>query len=123
MKITVAFKNIPHTEALDEKIQQKSQKLEKFLDGNTEIQWFCHVKDHLHYADVKLIAPTITLNAEASSDSLYKTLDLVVSKLAKQLQKKKEKWKNHLHQGKELHFENENDSESDEEQYTGSDQN
>ena len=37
MKIISTFKQLEHTEALDQKIEAKSQKLKKFFDGNFDI--------------------------------------------------------------------------------------
>ena len=96
MKITISFRNLEHTKALDEKIRQKSERLKKYFEGHVDIQWFCYVKDNEHHADIKLMGPTIHANASAKSDNLYKTFDLVVTKIEKQLQKKKEKW-NKIH--------------------------
>ncbi|MBF0359850.1 MAG: ribosome-associated translation inhibitor RaiA [Oligoflexia bacterium] len=97
MKVSISFKNLEHTPALDEKIKEKTHKLEKYLDGNTDVHWVCSTQEGQHYADIKLSGPSFQYNASADSDNLYKTLDLAVSKMEKQLQRKKEKWKNKIH--------------------------
>lgn len=102
MKIISSFKHLEHTPALDEKIHSKSQKLKKFFEGNFEVHWTCYVRDDgAHCADIKLIGPSFEYHAAAHSDQLYKTLDLAVSKIVKQVGKKKDKWKkkiSHKHQ-------------------------
>ncbi len=102
MKIVSHFKHLEHTPALDEKIEAKSQKLKKFFEGNFEVQWTCYVRDDgAHCADVKCLGPNFEYHATAHSDSLYKTLDLAINKVEKQVHKKKEKWKSrisHKHQ-------------------------
>ena len=102
MKIVSNFKHLEHTEALDEKIEAKSQKLKKFFEGNFEVQWTCYVRDDgAHCADIKCIGPSFEYHATAHSESLYKTLDLAIAKIEKQVSKKKDKWKNrisHKHQ-------------------------
>lgn len=97
MKIVSSFKNLEHTDSLDQKIHEKSQKLQKYFEGNFEVQWTCFVReDGAHCADVKLIGPSFEYHASGHADSLYKTFDLVISKLVRQVQKKKEKWKAHI---------------------------
>ncbi len=102
MKIISSFKHLEHTPALDEKINSKSQKLKKFFEGNFEVHWTCYVRDDgAHCADIKLVGPNFEYHAAAHSDQLYKTLDLAVSKIEKQVGKKKDKWKkriSHKHQ-------------------------
>lgn len=96
MKIVSSFKNLEHTPSLDEKIEEKTTKLKKYMDGNFEVQWTCYVReDGAHCADIKLLGPKFEYHAAANSDSLYKTLDLAVNKIEKQIHKKKDKWKNH----------------------------
>ena len=101
MKIVSSFKQLEHTPALDEKIQEKSEKLQKYLEGNFEVHWTCSVRDDgAQLAEIKLIGPGIDYHASAHSDRLYKSLDLVISKIERQVHKKKDKWKkriNHKH--------------------------
>lgn len=97
MKIVSSFKHLEHTPSLDEKIHKKSQKLKKFFEGNFEVQWTCSIKeDGRHAAEVKVIGPSFEYHAAADSDKLYKSLDLVIQKVQRQVNKKKDKWKNHI---------------------------
>lgn len=102
MKIVSSFKHLDHTPALDEKIQAKSQKLKKFFEGNFEVHWTCSVRDDgAHCAEIKLLGPSFEYHAAAHSETLYKSLDMAVNKIEKQVSKKKDKWKNrisHKHQ-------------------------
>lgn len=91
MKVTITFRHLDHTPSLDERIQEKSKKLAKYLGGKSHIKWSCYVKEGNHYAEVDLLGPNFSYHATGHSDSLYKTIDLVVSKIEKQVQKKKEK--------------------------------
>ncbi len=97
MKIISSFKHLEHTPSLDEKIEAKSQKLKKFFEGNFEVHWTCYVReDSQHCADIKILGPSFEYHAGAHSESLYKSLDLVLTKVEKQIHKKKTKWKNHI---------------------------
>lgn len=97
MNITISFKNLEHTPSLDDRIKEKSQKINKYFKGRTDLAWTCFVKDNKHYAEVKVNGPTFSYHAKAHSDTLYKSLDLVVSKIEKQLQRKKQKMTNKIH--------------------------
>jgi putative sigma-54 modulation protein len=102
MKIVSSFKHLEHTPALDKKIEEKSQKLKKFFDGNFEVHWTCYVRDDgAHCAEIKLLGPSFEYHSTGHSDTLYKSLDLAVNKIEKQMSKKKDKWKSkisHKHQ-------------------------
>ncbi|MBL6988720.1 MAG: ribosome-associated translation inhibitor RaiA [Bacteriovoracaceae bacterium] len=100
MKLKITFKHLEHTPSLDEKIREKSKKLEKYLDSSAVLNWTCFVKDGHHYAEVDVHNLHYDFHATANSDNLYKTLDLVIAKLTKQLSKKKEKVKDKIHKKK-----------------------
>lgn len=93
MKVTISFKHLEHTPSLDERIHEKSEKLSKYFEGKSHIKWNCSVKEGSHYAEIDLSGPNFNYHATASSDNLYKSFDLVVAKIEKQLQKKKDKVK------------------------------
>ncbi len=91
MKVTITFRHLEHTPSLDDRINEKSEKLAKYLGGKSHIKWGCSVKDGNHYAEVELLGPKFKYHATGKSDSLYKSIDLVVAKLEKQILKKKER--------------------------------
>jgi putative sigma-54 modulation protein len=97
MQIKVTFRQMEHTESLDELIHHKSEKFGKYLKGNVNVHWTCYVKEGLHYAEIKLLGPTFEYHATGKSGTMYKSLDKVVEKIEKQLHKKKAKWKDHIH--------------------------
>ena len=97
MKLTISFKHLDHTPALDERIQEKSEKFEKYFQGNTNVQWFCWVHNNEHWAEIKIHGPKFNFFAKASADNMYKSLDLVVDKIERQLEKQKDQMRNKLH--------------------------
>ncbi|MFZ8932468.1 MAG: ribosome hibernation-promoting factor, HPF/YfiA family [Bacteriovoracaceae bacterium] len=101
MKITISFKQLDHTPSLDDMIRKKSEKIAKYLNGKTEVKWTCFVKNQVHFAEITLLGPDVYYNATASSDNLYKSLDLAVEKIEKQISKKKDKLKNKIHRRRE----------------------
>ena len=97
MKLKISFKHLDHTPALDQRIKEKSEKFEKFFQGNTSIQWFCWVEDNKHWAEIKVHGPKFDFFAKACADNMYKSLDLVVEKMERQIEKQKDQKRNKLH--------------------------
>lgn len=100
MNLTISFKNMKHTPSLDMRIREKSSKFKKFMDGKLNVKWTCYVKNNRHCAEVDIYGSQFDYHAKANSDSLYKTLDLVIGKVEKQLYKRKNRWKDKLHRKK-----------------------
>ena len=97
MRVTISFRNIRHTKSIDQKIQEKSEKLAKFLEGKSLVKWACNFEDGHYYAEVSLIGPKFEYHAHSSADTLLTTLDQATHKIHKQIQKRKEKLRNRIH--------------------------
>ena len=97
MTITINFKHLDHTESLDDKIRSKSERLYKFVEEDSKIEWTCSLNSGEHLADLKIHSDLGAYQGTAKSDNLYKSLDLALSKVEKQLSKTKEKTKNRVH--------------------------
>ncbi|WPU64632.1 ribosome hibernation-promoting factor, HPF/YfiA family [Peredibacter starrii] len=97
MKLKITFKHLDHTPALDERIREKSEKFEKYFQGNTTVQWFCWVHNDEHWAEIKVHGPKFDFFAKACADNMYKSLDLVVDKMERQVEKQKDQKRNKMH--------------------------
>lgn len=97
MKLKISFKHLKHTPALDQRIQEKSEKLKKYFQGNTSVHWICWVQDDQHWAEIKVHGPKFDFFAKASADNMYKSLDLCVEKMERQIEKQKDLRRNKLH--------------------------
>ena len=97
MRVTISFRNIRHTKSIDKKIYEKSEKLAKFLEGKTLVKWACNFEDGHFYAEVSLIGPKFEYHAHSSADTLLTTLDQATHKIQKQIQKRKDKLRNRIH--------------------------
>lgn len=97
MKLKITFKHLDHTPALDERIREKSEKFEKYFQGNTTVQWFCWVHNDEHWAEIKVHGPKFDFFAKACADNMYKSLDLVVEKMERQIEKQKDQLRNKMH--------------------------
>lgn len=97
MKLKISFKHLEHTPSLDQRIKEKSAKFEKYFQGNTNIQWFCWVHNEEHWAEIKVHGPKFNFFAKACADNMYKSLDLVVEKMERQIERQKDQKRNKLH--------------------------
>lgn len=97
MKLTISCKHMKHSEALNDRIKQKTGKIEKYLDPSANVQWTCWQKDEHHHVEVNIMGIHGQYHATADHKNLYKCFDMAVTKLDKQLSKRKEKFKNKIH--------------------------
>lgn len=102
MKIQIAFKNLEHSPAVDEHIHQKSEKLNKYLDGNMNINWSCELKEGIHSCDIKVQGPTFDYHATSNHENFYKCIDLGLQKVERQIARRKDKWKNKINRKNKL---------------------
>ncbi|EQC51675.1 HPF/RaiA family ribosome-associated protein [Bacteriovorax sp. DB6_IX] len=87
MNCTITFRNLDHTEALDNKIRSKSEKLTRVLGPEASMKWVCWVEKNQQIAEVFVTNKADTFIAKAESDDLYKTMDLVLDKISNQIQR------------------------------------
>jgi putative sigma-54 modulation protein len=99
MKITTSFLHLEHTPALDEKINESSEKLTKFFKNKGTLKWSCYVQNGEHFAEIYYHAPHCEYHAKAWSPNLYQSIDMAVDKIEKQAFKKKDKY-NKIHKEK-----------------------
>jgi putative sigma-54 modulation protein len=97
MKLKISFKHLKHTPALDERIKEKSEKLQKYFQGNTSVSWVCWVHGDEHWAEIKVHGPKFDFFAKACADNMYKTLDLCLEKIERQFEKQKDIYRNKIH--------------------------
>ena len=96
MKVTISYKHLESTPAIDEITHRKSEKLKKYFDGKINLKWNFTVEKKQHIAHCHLTSvDNIDFFAEAQTDSIYSAIDEVESKLEKQIRKKKEMVKTH----------------------------
>lgn len=97
MNLKISFKHLKHTPALDERIKEKSERLSHFFEGSINVTWVCWVNGDEHWAEIKAHGPNCDFFAKACADNMYKSLDLCVEKIERQLDKQKDLYKNKIH--------------------------
>ncbi|NME82667.1 ribosome-associated translation inhibitor RaiA [Clostridium sp. SM-530-WT-3G] len=89
MKVTVVAKNIELTNALKEIVEKKIRKLEKYFEGDINARATLSVQKSRHTIEVTIPFNGVILRGEESTDDMYKSLDLVIDKLERQIRKQK----------------------------------
>ena len=91
MKILVTGKQIEVTPALEDHIREGLEKLTKIFDGNIQAEAVLIVEKRRHTAEINLLAEGYHLHSESSSDDMYKSIDVCISRIQTQLYRHKEK--------------------------------
>lgn len=89
MAITVRGKNIDITPALKEYVEKRVGKVTKYFDGLGEITAVLTVEKGRHIVEVTVPLNGILLRGEESTTDMYTSIDLVIEKLEKQIEKYK----------------------------------
>ncbi|MGB9805075.1 MAG: ribosome hibernation-promoting factor, HPF/YfiA family [Desulfofundulus sp.] len=91
MKVQVRGRNVEVTNALKEYVEKRLGKLEKYLDLIEEAQVTLTVEKDSHRVEVTIPINGIILRGEESTGDMYASIDLVVEKLEKQIERYKGK--------------------------------
>lgn len=85
------------TPALKEMVEKKISKVEKFFEPEVDAKATLSVQKNKQKIEVTIPFNGVILRAEEASDDMYKSIDLVVSKLERQIRKQRTKLsrKNH----------------------------
>ncbi len=101
MHIKISMKDVKKSKSVEEQIEKKSSRLVKYFEKDVRINWHCHEKASLYYTDISVSGVGgKKYTAKAHHENLYKSFDLSLDKIEKQLLKLKEKTKNVIHKRK-----------------------
>jgi putative sigma-54 modulation protein len=91
MLVTVKGKNVEVTDALKSYSEKKIQKLEKYFREIKEAQVTQSIQRNWHIVEVQLEGDGILLRGEERTDNMYASIDQVVEKLERRVQRFKGK--------------------------------
>jgi len=91
VRIIVRGKNLQVTDALRRYAEKRLSKLEKFLGENVEVQVTMSVARDRHIVEVTAVLDGYLLRGEEATGDMYSSIDLVLEKLEKQMEKYKTK--------------------------------
>ncbi len=98
MKHQISFKHMAHNKInYEEIIKAETDKIQKYLDSDSQIKWTCSKDGNFFKIELQLFALKFKRYASARSDTFEKTCEMAVVKLVKQLRKKKDRMTNKLH--------------------------
>lgn len=91
MRFDIRGKNIEVTEALKDYVEKRLSKLERFIEDVRVAQVTLSVEGESHKVEVTIPHNGIILRGEEETEDMYSSIDLVVDKLEKQIDKYKTK--------------------------------
>ena len=95
MQININGHHIDLTDSMQDYVNTKFDKLERFFDQITNVQVILRVEKLRQIAEATLHVSQGELHATAESDNMYAAIDELVDKLVRQLNKHKEKLSSH----------------------------
>lgn len=97
MQVNISGHHVEVTDALNDYVAQKLEKLERHFDQIGNVQVTLSVEKQRQKAEASLNIKGAQLHADAIHDDLYAAIDLMNDKLDRQLLKHKEKKVDRLH--------------------------
>jgi|TARA_B100000795_G_C22784224_1_gene433812 putative sigma-54 modulation protein len=95
MKLDIIGRHFEITPTLKEYIKNKFIKITNHFDHIIEVKFILSVEKLDNIIDVTLHLPHLDINAKSVDEDMYKSIDLVINKLDKQVIKYKEKNTDH----------------------------
>lgn len=98
MKIKLVGKNVEITEGLRESVNKKLSKLDKFFKEEVNANVLLEVQKGIHKVEVTIPFNGGILRSEEANDDMYKSIDLIIDKLERQIRKQKTKLQKKLYE-------------------------
>ena len=94
MKYNIRGNKIDVTEAINDYIESKLSKIEKYFDDDVEAKAIISARGREQKVEVTIWSGKYNVRAEEVNEDLYSAIDLVVDKLERQLKRYKDKFNN-----------------------------
>lgn len=95
MQITTTFRHMEPSEALKSYVNEKIERVKKYIDEPIVTQAYLTVEKIRHIAEITLTAKGVTIKASEASNDMYASIDVVADKIERQLRRYKERLKGH----------------------------
>ncbi|ANS84344.1 ribosome hibernation promoting factor [Vibrio scophthalmi] len=95
MQINITGHHVDLTDSMQDYVNEKFQKLERFFDHINSVQVVLKVEKLQQIAEATLHINQGEIHASADDESMYAAIDSLTDKLVRQLNKHKEKLHNH----------------------------
>ena len=96
MQTRVTFKNIDTSGSLKSYVTKKLDRFDKMLDSPAEAHVVLSVEKIRHIAELTLTCDRLKIHAKEESESMYASIDTLMDKVKAQINKHKEKIKQHM---------------------------
>lgn len=106
MQINISGQNVDITPALKKHIEHRLLKLQNHFEQLPEVHIILRIEKIRHLAEATIAVNGNKLFAQANSDDMYATIDLLGHKLDRQVLKYKEKLKSHHNKEVKHHIPN-----------------
>lgn len=91
MQLNITGQHLELTEALQEYVSTKFERLERHVDNITNVQVVLKLEKDRQIAEATLHVAGADLHATAEADDMYASIDMLTDKIDRQLIKHKEK--------------------------------
>ena len=95
MRLLMTGRHVKVTPALKRYVESRLSRLTRYGGELGDVQVVIGVEKYRHAAEAKLALNGIAIQAKASTDEMYASIDLVLDKIARQVAKRKEKLVSH----------------------------
>jgi putative sigma-54 modulation protein len=95
MQVLITGRHMDMTEALQDYVKNKVERVNKYLENIKEADVTLSVEKYRHSAEVTIKANGITINGEEETNDMYCSIDRVMDKIERQVKKYKEKIRQH----------------------------
>jgi len=95
MNIIIQNRNMEHSKTLNEFIEKKFSKLKQYNAHIDKLEIVMSVNKLEHHAEARLHIKEHSIFADSSTESMYKTIDTLLDKVVKLIQKHKSMNENH----------------------------
>ncbi len=91
MQITVTGRHFEITDALRQHIENKIRKLDRYLDGITDVYVVLSVEKHRHIAEITLQTNRNSIRSLEETHDMYLSVDTVIDKVERQVRRHSKK--------------------------------
>jgi putative sigma-54 modulation protein len=96
MQVHITFRNLETSDALKQYVQEKIEHVvNKYVDRATESHVVLSLERYLHNADIQIHAGRFYLRGHEKSEDMYKSVDIAMDKIEKQISRYKDRVRDH----------------------------
>ncbi len=97
MKLNMSFKQMRSSKAIQAYTKEKCERLAKYFRGRTSVTWNFSADRVNKTAHVHLVGNSMDFFGQSVAEDMHAAIDQAIIKIEKQIRKRKEIVKDHLH--------------------------